>query len=137
CLLIAAGCTAASFAVEPSGEPASVTAETLMSVVKVIERHHIDPPPKQELARWMLQGLAAQLEAPPPLGLGRRLSEVSSDEALAAEMQELCSELLAVAPNGVDDNETLQNIIAIAVRDALGLLPGTNRLTDSSAHRAQ
>src|SRR4051812_14332970 len=70
-------------AAEPAADAPARLARRLWAVTDVILARHIDPPARQEMLLAALKGVHAKTKVATPAGLGRLVSEVTSEEQFA------------------------------------------------------
>ena len=138
-------------------------ARHVQEVTDTVLEHHIDPPARQQMILSGIKALYRAAGVPVPLGLGRRVSAVTTPEQLAALLEEvwpkstaksvaakeleeaLLEGLLAAVPGGAELMTAKESKVAeqmagnryVGIHIALGMDDKEKRPTMSERHRGR
>ncbi|MBW3541779.1 MAG: PDZ domain-containing protein [Planctomycetes bacterium] len=97
-------------------------ADRTLAIIEVILAQHVDPPPRQQLILQVLRALSREADKPEPIGLGRRVSQLSTPE----QCRDLVGEFWTTARNRETyDPEALD---AAVFNELFAILPGGGQL---------
>ncbi len=132
-VLLAATCVFADEDAISVSHETDASAARLMAAVRVIEREHYDPPPRQELVHRLMRRLAARFNIPVPPGLGRELSAITDDTKLEEAFAEFYRDLMERSSSN-PDIPSLPAVEKTVLRDLVNSLPGPNVVRTRKQH---
>ncbi len=90
-------------------------ARSVQAITDTVLENHIDPPARQQMILSGIKALHRAARLPEPLGLGRRVSAVTTPEQLAALLQEVWPKTITKAIEGKSLEESLLEGLVAAV----------------------